>query len=106
MVCPDVDIICQSEQPLGCKYGYWHNDIDECVCSPGYKGSTCSTEDKDILVGVVLSTEATPSPTPFTFNTVCVSGISGSYSFLNGDYSYDGQHELSASYKYSSYYIW
>ena len=42
--CPNIDAICQSSQPFACKFGFYKDTLNKCVCSPGYEGDICDTQ--------------------------------------------------------------
>lgn len=49
LTCPDIDAICgETEHPFDCVWGYWNDEMNQCVCSVGYTGTQCDIELQNI----------------------------------------------------------
>eukprot|EP01084_Bolivina_argentea_P107898 192867_1 len=91
--CPNIDAICgSSSEPFVCYWGNYNDDLSQCICSPGYTGSDCNTEDTSLEPDAIIppGKEPTLPPTDPLSNTLCVEGITGNFAGLNGEYTYDG----------------
>ncbi len=104
VTCPLVDVVCDIEKPFDCLFGY--SKDGSCICRPGdlylflflflpfpfsffrpfectsprppgYKGTTCDTQDDDDIKTLTLYTGTTQAPTiPTSF---CMAGSTGEF---------------------------
>lgn len=88
ITCPDIDILCGSQsQTSSCYFGHYSDAAQGCVCSAGYTGSDCNTQDTSTsgteVVVASPSSVTTPSPTSPT-SKLCVKN----FPFFSGEYDY------------------
>ena len=57
--CPDVDAICQNSQPFACYGGNCNDELGKSICSVGYTGTPCDTQDTTASEVVTLGDLAT-----------------------------------------------
>eukprot|EP00484_Ammonia_sp_Unknown_P016949 CAMPEP_0197044084 /NCGR_PEP_ID=MMETSP1384-20130603/20219_1 /TAXON_ID=29189 /ORGANISM="Ammonia sp." /LENGTH=806 /DNA_ID=CAMNT_0042475481 /DNA_START=68 /DNA_END=2488 /DNA_ORIENTATION=+ len=93
ITCPNIDSICgTTSRPFECFWGNWNDDLSQCVCSAGYVGDQCDTEDRSIGPELLLNNGITKSPTlsptmPVS-KVVCVENFSADW--INGEFAFDG----------------
>merc|ERR1719361_963225 len=95
--CPDIDIVCGfTSGPFACDRGEWNDELMQCICSVGYIGADCSTEDKNRLADEAALFAAVRTPTTNVVDGLCIEG--SSLDALNGYYLNDGAFEGLPSY--------
>ena len=94
ITCPNVDTICgTTSKPFECQWGEYNDDLSQCICSVGYTGSQCSSEDTDLVTEATLASDSDITYNATNAETVCIEGITGDYSGFNGYYYSSGENE-------------
>jgi len=89
ITCPNIDAVCgSSTKPFECYFGTYSDALSQCVCSPGYMGDTCDTEDDTELVAEASLADGLPAAT--THDGVCIAGMTGEKRVFNGYYARSG----------------
>lgn len=105
--CPEIDVLCYGAQPFDCINGHWDNDISACVCSPGYEGNDCTTQQNVIANGVTLFSGNLNDYTTFNVDTLCVKN---SGTVVDGLYDKDSVNEFggyeSFAQRNGDYFLW
>eukprot|EP01084_Bolivina_argentea_P107899 192868_1 len=96
--CPNIDAVCgESWKPFECYWGYYNDELEECICSVGFIGNKCDIPDINYIVTEAEIME-TRSPTRAISNRFCVFWAPYNHFTFQGEYEYDRIYEGYPSY--------